>query len=53
MGQNDSGRLIGGLPKWTAPMAAAYNIPAHIQQEMGQMEALADQSEDKYLDDGA
>ena len=45
--------LFGGLPKWTAPMAAAYIIPAHIQQEMDQMEALADQSEDKYLDDGA
>ena len=44
--------LFDGLPKWTAPTAAAYIIPAHIQQEMDQMEALADQSKDKYLDDG-
>ena len=52
MGQNDSGKLYGGLPKRTAPTAAAYIIPAHIQQEMDQMEALVDQSEDEYLDDG-
>ena len=31
---------------------AAYIILVHIQQEMDQIEALADQSKDEYLDDG-
>ena len=45
--------LFGGLPKRTVPTAANYVIPAHIQEEIDEMEALADQSEDEYLDDGA